>query len=249
MRAAPCSAPPGLANWLHGQTTRHRSSQAATARTGFCSATHIPPRAGLHRAAFWRGKLLGKGEKKREEVRDGESGMTQTDRVRSVKQARAKHPFPLQLFVIFARELILSPTQLRRERWREREELDRSEVSDAAGHWHRLSRASTPLGGTEAAGAPPSAAARRARLRGRRGSRERVEAGSYATASPSWTARTGWTSRAEGLSIEKCRAAAGELGALACSDAGPSRFDFSVSGRPPAASEGVGPPSLKTKTS
>ena len=122
--------------------------------------------------------------------------MTQTDRVRSVKQARAKHPFPLQLFVIFASELILSPTQLRRERWREREELDRSEASDAAGHWHRLSRASTPLGGMAAAGAPPSAAARRARLRGRRGSRERVEAGSYATASPSWTARTGWTSRA-----------------------------------------------------
>ena len=30
---------------------------------------------------------------------------------------------------------------------------------------------------------------------------------------------------------------------------GPSRFDLSVCGRPPAASEGVGPPSLKTKTS
>ena len=30
---------------------------------------------------------------------------------------------------------------------------------------------------------------------------------------------------------------------------GPSRFDLSVSGRPPAASEGAGPPSLKTKTS
>ena len=30
--------------------------------------------------------------------------------------------------------------------------------------------------------------------------------------------------------------------------AGPSVFDLSVSGRPPAASEGVGPPSLKTKT-
>ena len=29
---------------------------------------------------------------------------------------------------------------------------------------------------------------------------------------------------------------------------GPSVFDLSVSGRPPAASEGVGPPSLKTKT-
>ena len=29
----------------------------------------------------------------------------------------------------------------------------------------------------------------------------------------------------------------------------PSRFDLSVSGRPPAASEGVGPPRLKTKTS
>ena len=29
---------------------------------------------------------------------------------------------------------------------------------------------------------------------------------------------------------------------------GPSVFDLSVSGRPPAASEGVGPPRLKTKT-
>ena len=38
------------------------------------------------------------------------------------------------------------------------------------------------------------------------------------------------------------------LSLLSRSRARPSFFDFWVSGRPPAASEGVGPPRLKTKT-
>ena len=51
-----------------------------------------------------------------------------------------------------------------------------------------------------------------------------------------------------GLTHMRMRALSDSVGATSV-DVGPSGVDFSVSGRPPAASEGVGPPSLKTKTS